>query len=120
MISKFRVDQAMALSEFGLACQRLIPWTGQDKEPPMGLMACFLDPASSSAPDCHDQDEVMIILSGDGAVDLAGETIEIGPRDLVVLPGNNEHVVHNRGTDPLVWVSLYWPLHEPGNEASSS
>jgi mannose-6-phosphate isomerase-like protein (cupin superfamily) len=119
VISKFRVDKAMALSEFGMACQRLIPWTGQDQEPPMGLMACFLQPASSTDPDCHDQDEVMIILSGHGAVDLAGETTAVAPRDLVVLPGNSEHIVHNRGDAPLVWVSLYWPLHELKGEVPS-
>jgi mannose-6-phosphate isomerase-like protein (cupin superfamily) len=119
VITKFRVDEAMALPEFGLACQRLIPWTGQAKEPPMGLMACFLPPAGSSDPDRHAQDEVMIILSGHGAVDLAGETTEVGPRDLVVLPGNREHVVRNRADAPLVWVSLYWPLHDISSEVSS-
>lgn len=112
MITKLRVDEASALPEFGMACQRLIPWTGQGVEPPLGLMACFLGPASSSDPDLHDQDEVMLILSGRGSVDLAGDTAEVGPHDLVVLPGNHEHVVHNRGDAPLVWVSLYWPLHE--------
>lgn len=112
MITKFRLDEASALPEFGMACQRLIPWAGQGAEPPVGLMACFLDPASSSDPDCHSQDEVMLILSGSGSVDLAGETTEIGPHDIVVLPSNHEHVVHNRGSAPLVWVSLYWPLHE--------
>ena len=113
MISKFRVDEALAEPEFGLACQRLIPWPGQGEEPPAGLMACFLEPASSSAPDCHDQDEVMLILGGRGDVDLAGETTEFGPRDLIVLPAGHEHVVHNRSDAPLVWVSLYWPLHQP-------
>lgn len=112
MITKFQLNEASALPEFGMACQRLIPWTGQGQEPPMGLMACFLDPGNSSDPDCHDQDEVMLILSGTGSVDLAGEATEIGRHDLVVLPGNHEHVVHNRGGDPLVWVSLYWPLRE--------
>jgi len=119
VISKFRVDEAVAVPEFGVACQRLIPWTGQDQEPPMGLMACFLQPAGSSDPDCHDQDEVMIILSGHGAVDLPGETADVAPRDLVVLPGNSEHVVHNRGDAPLVWVSLYWPLRELKGEVPS-
>jgi mannose-6-phosphate isomerase-like protein (cupin superfamily) len=112
VISKFRVDEASAEPEFGLACQRLIPWPGQDTQPPAGLMACFLEPARSTAPDCHDQDEVMLILSGHGEVDLAGEATEFGPRDLIVLPANHEHVVHNRTDTPLVWVSLYWPLHE--------
>jgi mannose-6-phosphate isomerase-like protein (cupin superfamily) len=55
----------------------------------------------------------MLIISGHGAVDLAGDTTDIAPLDVVVLPANHEHVVHNKGDAPLVWVSLYWPLHEP-------
>ena len=117
MITKFQVDATQAHTEFGLACQRLIPWAGQDTEPPVGLMACFLAPASSSDPDLHDQDEVMLILSGHGTVDLAGERADFTQHDVIVLPRNNEHVVHNRGDAPLVWVSLYWPLHEPAGEA---
>jgi mannose-6-phosphate isomerase-like protein (cupin superfamily) len=118
MINKFRVDDTAATAEFGMACQRLIPWTGQGDEPPMGLMACFLEPGKQSDPDCHAQDEVMLVLSGSGRVDLAGESTEIGPRELVVLPGNHEHVVHNQGDTQLVWMSLYWPLHEPRGEVS--
>jgi mannose-6-phosphate isomerase-like protein (cupin superfamily) len=112
MITKFRLDERAAVPEFGLACQRLIPWPEQGAEPPLGLMACFLAPGTSSDPDCHDQDEVMLVLSGRGNVDLAGDNTEIGPHELIVLPGNHEHVVHNDGDDALVWVSLYWPLHE--------
>lgn len=118
MITKFRVDEASANAEFGMACQRLIPWTGQGAEPPVGLMACFLAPAGRTDPDCHDQDEVMLILSGAGAVDLAGHTTEVAVHDIVVLPANQEHVVRNDGDVPLVWVSLYWPLHEPAREVA--
>jgi mannose-6-phosphate isomerase-like protein (cupin superfamily) len=100
-----------------MACQRLIPWAGQTVEPPVGLMACFLDAAATSDPDCHDQDEVMLILSGSGTVDLAGETTQVTAGDVVVLPANQEHVVHG-GAERLVWVSLYWPLHEPGDEVA--
>ncbi|MFE5737076.1 cupin domain-containing protein [Streptomyces celluloflavus] len=113
MITKFRLNEDAATREFGMACQRVIPWQGQDEEPPLGAMACFLPAGASSEPDCHDQDEVMIITSGAGRLDLAGEegTFEAG--DVVVLPRKHEHVVHNPGTDTLVWVSLYWPLREP-------
>ncbi|MFF3914478.1 cupin domain-containing protein [Streptomyces sp. NPDC001852] len=113
MVTKFRIHEAHAAREFGMACQRIIPWQGAAQEPPVGAMACFLDGGASSAPDCHDQDEVMIIMSGYGSVTLAGETDTFEPGDVVVLPRNQEHVVHNPGEDQLTWVSLYWPLHEP-------
>ncbi|WP_369144972.1 cupin domain-containing protein [Streptomyces sp. R44] len=111
---RFRIDRSAATEEFGLACQRLIPWPGGDAEPPVGAMACFLKPGGDSDPDCHNQDEVMIILSGTGSVTLDG-TLEPPFRagDIVVLPKNQEHVVHNTGDVELSWVSLYWPLREP-------
>ena len=110
---KFRIDEASAQREFGMACQRLVPWAGAGEEPPVGVMACFLSARGQSEPDCHDQDEVMIVLSGSGSVDIAGEQESIDAGDLVVIPRNREHVVHNPTDATLTWVSCYWPLHEP-------
>ncbi|GGY31186.1 cupin domain-containing protein [Streptomyces tanashiensis] len=111
---RFRIDRSAATEEFGLACQRLIPWPGGDAEPPVGAMACFLKPGGESDPDCHNQDEVMIILSGTGSVTLDGAPEPpFRAGDIVVLPRNQEHVVHNTGDAELSWVSLYWPLREP-------
>ncbi|CAM5269573.1 MULTISPECIES: cupin domain-containing protein [Streptomyces] len=116
MITKIRIDESTAAAEFGMRCQRLIPWSAEAEEPPAGAMACFLPAGSSSAPDCHDQDEVMIVLSGSGSVELSGESTPVGPGELVVLPRNEEHIVHNPASADgatLTWVSVYWPLHEP-------
>ena len=96
-----------------MACQRLIPWSGAADEPPLGAMACFLDAGASSAPDVHDQDEVMLVLSGEGTVLLDGERDRVRAGDVVVLERNREHTVHNDGLDALTWIALYWPLHEP-------
>ncbi|MGW0119068.1 cupin domain-containing protein [Streptomyces sp. NPDC003327] len=114
MAPRFRIDRRTATEEFGLACQRLIPFPGGDAEPPVGAMACFLEPGGDSDPDCHNQDEVMIVLGGTGSVTLDG-VLEPPFRagDVVVLPRNQEHVVHNTGDEELRWVSLYWPLREP-------
>ncbi|MFF9852894.1 cupin domain-containing protein [Streptomyces litmocidini] len=111
---RFRIDRSAATEEFGLACQRIIPWPGGDAEPPVGAMACFLKPGGDSDPDCHNQDEVMVILGGTGSVTLDGR-LEPPFRagDVVVLPRNQEHVVHNTGDTELSWLSLYWPLREP-------
>lgn len=113
MITKFRISADGAVPEYGMACQRLVPWPRQSEEPPLGVMASFLDPGAASLPDSHNQDEVMIILSGAGSVELAGEQVGVEAGDLIVLPKNNEHVVRNPGAQPLTWVSVYWPLHEP-------
>jgi hypothetical protein len=109
MITKFRIHEGAAVSEFGMACQRIIPWQAQEgqEEPPFGGMACFL-PAGA-----YDQDEVMVVLSGSGSLDLADGKAEFTTGDVIVLPRNKEHVVHNPGSETLTWLSVYWPLHEP-------
>ena len=113
MITKLRIDPALAESEYGMACQRIIPWSAAADEPPLGAMACFLDAGASSAPDVHDQDEVMLVLSGAGTVLLDDESDTICAGDVVVLERNREHTVVNDGLAALTWIALYWPLHEP-------
>ena len=119
MITKFRVEESSAASEFGMACQRLVPWAAHEEKPPFGAMACFLAGSGQSDPDCHNQDEVMIIISGRGDVRIADETTTVQRGDFVVLPRNHEHVVTNPHEETLVWISCYWPLHEPAPEVSA-
>jgi len=113
VITKFQIEQSAATSEFGMACQRLLPWTPGQEKPPFGVMACFLAPTKSSDRDCHNQDEVMIILSGRGAVRIGDETETVERGDFVVIPRNREHVVTNPHPEALTWISCYWPLDEP-------
>jgi mannose-6-phosphate isomerase-like protein (cupin superfamily) len=113
MITKFAISTAQAAAEFGMACQRLVPWAGERPEPPFGAMACFLPATATSAPDCHDQDEVMIVLSGDGTVQIGDESTAVSAGEVVTIARNRTHTVHNPNETTLTWVSVYWPLHEP-------
>lgn len=115
VIDKFHISEAQAGEELGMACQRLVPWSGNGTggEPPFGAVACFLPAGAASEPDCHNQDELMIVLSGSGQVDIADEQGSITTGDLVVIPRNQRHVVHNPTAGTLLWVSLYWPVREP-------
>ncbi|TDC81659.1 cupin domain-containing protein [Micromonospora sp. KC606] len=118
MITKFQIGKVNAVTEFGMVCQRLVPWNGQAPEPPVGAMACFLPAGSESMPDCHNQTEVMFVLSGAGTVRVGGQQTAIDELDLVVIPANEEHVVYNPNGAELSWVSFWWPLHEPGSPAA--
>jgi mannose-6-phosphate isomerase-like protein (cupin superfamily) len=115
MITKFAISVARAKAEFGMTCQRLVPWAGQRQEPPFGAMACFLPGTATSAPDCHDQDEVMIVLSGCGTVRIEEESAAVSAGDVVAIARNREHTIHNPNEVMLAWVSVYWPLHEPAS-----
>jgi mannose-6-phosphate isomerase-like protein (cupin superfamily) len=114
MISTFKIDKAAAAFEFGTSTQRLVPWQGQAQEPPFGQMACFLDPGARTTPDCHAQDELVIILSGRAEIHLEGSgTATLSAGEMAHLPPNRSHVVVNPGDEPLAWISVYWPLREP-------
>jgi len=114
VIHTFDVDIAEATDEFGTSCQRLIPWATPADETPFGAMACFLSAGTRSAPDCHDQDEIILILRGEAEVRVGDDTVAVTPGRFAFLPRNQTHVVVNTSTtDQLAWLSLYWPLHEP-------
>jgi mannose-6-phosphate isomerase-like protein (cupin superfamily) len=120
VIHTFEVDVAEAAEEFGTSCQRLIPWATPASETPFGAMACFLAPGARSAPDCHDQDEVVLVLGGEAEVRIGADSVQVTPRQLVFLPRNQTHVVVNTSsTEQLAWLSLYWPLHEPPPQSQS-
>lgn len=116
MVNKFEMSEANAAPEFGMACQRLFDASGRQRELPFGAMACFLPPGGSSEPDCHDEEEAMIILSGSGQVEVAGEAERIVSRDVVRVPGNSRHTVVNSGAETLVWVAIYWMPSDVGAE----
>ncbi|HEY5046029.1 MAG TPA: cupin domain-containing protein [Solirubrobacteraceae bacterium] len=77
-------------------------------------MACFLAQGGTSEPDCHEEEEVMIVLAGTGVLDVAGEREQLSPKDVVVLPPNEEHTVVNSGEQTLEWVSIYWVPNDSG------
>lgn len=113
MIQTFTIDQAAAAREFGTSTQRLVPWRGQPEEPPFGQMALFLDPGAETDPDRHNQDELVIVLSGSAEVRLGDDSVRIGRGQMAFLPRNSTHVIGNPGDEQLVWISVYWPLREP-------
>lgn len=114
MVAKFEISDANAAPGFGMACQRLFDRAERDGMQPFGAMACFLAQGGTSEPDCHEEEEVMIVLSGTGALDVAGEREQLSPRDVVVLPPNKEHTVVNSGEKTLEWVSIYWVPGDSG------
>jgi mannose-6-phosphate isomerase-like protein (cupin superfamily) len=125
MTARTVLDPGHATEEFGMACQRIIPWrpmagapeADQAAEPPFGAMACYLPAGAASEPDCHDQDELMVILGGAGVAEIAGEQHPVAADDVILIERNQPHVIRNGGTGLLRWVSVYWPLHEPVREA---
>ncbi|PSK90962.1 Cupin domain-containing protein [Murinocardiopsis flavida] len=120
MITRLRVDLASATPEFGLFCQRILPWSGDAPEPPFGAMALWVEPGGRSGVDYHTQEEIILGLSGSGIVHMDGHEDEpFSAGDMLVLPPRHRHVVSNPGSERLAFLDLYWPVHEIPDEEPS-
>jgi mannose-6-phosphate isomerase-like protein (cupin superfamily) len=81
-------------------------------------MKCMLPPGSASAVDLHTQDEIVIVLSGEGKIRVGDDTAAMSSGEMIVIPRSQDHLVDNDGEEPLEWLAFYWPLREaaPGDE----
>jgi mannose-6-phosphate isomerase-like protein (cupin superfamily) len=73
-----------------------------------GLCAgmCVLDPGSSPhPPHQHPEEEFMIVASGTGEIECAGQTTAVGPGAVMYCAGNTVHGITNTGKVPL---TFYW------------
>ncbi|GAB3473614.1 cupin domain-containing protein [Nocardiopsis coralliicola] len=119
MITRLRMDPASAIPEFGLLCQRVLPWS-ESAELPFGAMALWVEPGGRSGVDYHTQDEIIVGLSGSGIVHMDGHEDEpFTAGDMLVLPPRHGHVVSNPGTERLAFLDLYWPVQEVPDEEPS-
>ena len=73
-----------------------------------GLCAgmAVLDPgATPHPPHRHPEEEFLIIASGTGEIECAGETTKVGPGAVMYCAGNTLHGITNTGRVPL---TFYW------------
>jgi mannose-6-phosphate isomerase-like protein (cupin superfamily) len=73
-----------------------------------GLCAgiALLEPgASPHPPHQHPEEEFLIVASGTGEIECAGETTKVGPGAVMYCAGNTLHGITNTGTVPM---TFYW------------
>ena len=75
------------------------PWTIGSQNLWVGLSE--VDPGSSSNPHSHDNEEAFFVVSGKGRVEVEGETADVGPGSLVLIPPNTLHRLFNPGPEVL-------------------
>lgn len=99
--------EAQASSDF-----RRVLWTGEHTQ----LVVMTIPVDGEIGGEVHDDnDQILHFVSGRARADVAGESREIGPGDLVVVPAGTEHNFVNIGDEPLVLTTIYGPPdHAPG------
>jgi mannose-6-phosphate isomerase-like protein (cupin superfamily) len=65
-------------------------------------------PGSSSPVDCHPERELSLVISGSAVVHAGDDRVEVTQGNAFLLEPDEDHMVVNRGDEPLVVFSAYW------------
>jgi mannose-6-phosphate isomerase-like protein (cupin superfamily) len=85
---------------------RRVLWTGQHTQ----LVIMTIPPGGEIGEETHEGiDQILSFVSGTGAAEVGGETREVTPGDLVVVPAGTRHNFRNTGVNPLVLYTVYGP-----------
>lgn len=65
----------------------------------------------------HEQDELYLIVSGQGRFTKAGQTCSFGPGDAIFVEAGAEHCFEEISADTLLWILFWGP---PGGEREAN
>jgi quercetin dioxygenase-like cupin family protein len=99
-----RAETAMEV-EPGLYGVRLVD--GAQGARNISLVRGWMHPGGRHSPHTHDVEEAVIFLSGRGVLEIGGETLRVGPGDLVHSPPNTVHSTLNDGDEDLCFVAAF-------------
>jgi mannose-6-phosphate isomerase-like protein (cupin superfamily) len=57
----------------------------------------------------EEAEQVYVVVSGDAVLSAAGDSEDLVPGDLALIPPASDHVIANRGSEPLALVSVQSP-----------
>ncbi|MGH3979772.1 MAG: cupin domain-containing protein [Pseudonocardiaceae bacterium] len=115
-----KLDRAECVQECGILCQPLT-LTDPSIGAPFKSMWCVIEPGSSSAPDQHEQAEMVVVVEGNAMITTGDAVVEASPGAVVHLPPNARHVVHNPCENrPLILLSVYWFIDPPSSVPTGS
>ncbi len=67
-----------------------------------------------SEPFLQPEDEWILVLQGEGTLDIAGEKVTLRVGDSLMIPAETPHQVLTTSTDPLcIWLTLHFEKEEP-------
>ena len=84
---------------------RRVLWTGEHTQ----LVIMTIPPGGEIGEEIHDVDQILTFVSGVAKAKVGGETRNVGPGDLVVVPAGKKHNFINAGPNPLVLYTVYGP-----------
>jgi mannose-6-phosphate isomerase-like protein (cupin superfamily) len=90
---------------------RRVLWTGAHTQ----LVVMTIPPGGEIGLEAHDEnDQILSFISGVARAEVGGESREVTPGDIVIVPAGTEHNFINAGPNPLVLYTVYGPAdHAP-------
>ncbi|WP_252441443.1 cupin domain-containing protein [Pseudonocardia humida] len=102
---------------------RRVQWTGSHSQ----LVVMTVPPGGEIGEEVHEVDQILAFVGGVGEAVVEGETREVVPGDLVVVPAGTTHNFVNTGPNPLVLYTIYAPpehadgtVHRTRDEAEAA
>ena len=74
-----------------------------------------LEPHGFSREESHEHDHGIIVLHGEGEVQLADETVAVEAGDVIYIPPNERHQLRNRGEAPLGFFCIIPAVRSKGD-----
>ena len=71
---------------------------------------CVPDGAKQTLHSSGEAEQAYVVVRGRGTMSVAGDTLEVGEGDLILVPPATEHSIGNEGEAELVCVSIQSPL----------
>jgi len=89
---------------------RRVLWTGEHTQ----LVIMTIQPGEDIGEEVHpDNDQILSFVSGVAEAIIEGESRQVVPGDLVVVPAGTKHNFVNAGPNPLVLYTVYGPPEHP-------
>jgi mannose-6-phosphate isomerase-like protein (cupin superfamily) len=66
-------------------------------------------PGGQQAYHSHDPEQVYVLVCGSGTMHVGDESDSVERGNIVYIPSNTDHYVHNTGGEPLTYVSAGTP-----------
>jgi len=106
-IRRYDPDQARDAHNGTIKAHEVFP-AGSEFPVPFESAWGYLDGPSELEPHAHDDDEVYVICRGKGRMTVGEERAEVGPGDVIEIPGGLSHSIANAGGGDLLWFALWW------------
>lgn len=101
------IKESSLKPEFGILCQRLLALPSFDRTP-FGLTWCVAEPQKSTTLFAHHDEEVFLILKGEGVMQIADEKQKISSGDVIHINPFSWHQLTNISQkESLVFISIH-------------